>query len=156
MLTLVEDFRWFGRLFQSFGPRKERILSPRFVLWFGIRSLLNDLRVTCLCSTGKYISDMYAGAVFAKYLKISTQTLWSNLSFVGSQFMALNSAAPTCDLSPRLRQNRIHLFWAVCIFLQNFLFKQGYQAGLAKSKWGWIKALQSSLFKLLDKKLCLR
>ena len=64
------------------------------------RNLLNDLRVTLLCSTGMYISDIYAGAAFAKKLKIPTHTLCSNLSLVGNQFTALNSVAPTWDLSP--------------------------------------------------------
>ena len=39
----------------------------------------------------------------------------------------------------------MHLFWSICNFDFNLLFKLGYQAKQAQSKWGCIRELQSSL-----------
>ena len=42
----------------------------------------------------------------------------------------------------------MHLFWAACKRIFNFLFMFGYQALHAYSKKGWIIALQSNLHKV--------
>ena len=90
----LADFKEFGRVFHNLGPTYESIFKPRFVLWYGIRNLLSDLRVVWLCSTGKNISDMYKGAVSAINLKMPTHKHCSNLSLVGNQFVASNSLDP--------------------------------------------------------------
>ena len=49
-------------------------------------------------------------------------------SFKDSQLIFLNSSCPISTLSFKFRQNRVHLFWAICDFDFNLLFKLGYQA----------------------------
>ena len=57
---------------------------------------------------------------------------------------------------PIFKQNLIHLFWDVYTFLFSFFFKFVYHARQAKSKWGWISALQRRCFRDGVKKACLR
>ena len=47
----------------------------------------------------------------------------------------------------------MHLCWSICNFDFNLLFKLGYQAEQALSKWGCIIELQSNLRRVGDKNL---
>ena len=49
-------------------------------------------------------------------------------SLTGSQLIFLNSFSPICAVLFKLRPNRMHLFWSICNFDFNLLFKLGYQA----------------------------
>ena len=62
----------------------------------GTFSLNLHLRVIRLWSAGWNISSAQAGAVPLKNFMILTQIFCSTLCLVGSQFIALNSVAPTC------------------------------------------------------------
>ena len=69
----------------------------------------------------------------------------STLSFVGSQFIFLNSLALICCLELSFKQKRTHLFWVTCNFFLIFWLIKGYQEIQAYSKCGWIKELHSNL-----------
>ena len=49
-------------------------------------------------------------------------------SFTGNHLVFLNSFFPICALLFKSRQNRMHLFWSICDFEFNLLFKLGYRA----------------------------
>ena len=49
----------------------------------------------------------------------------ATLSLVGSQCILINSFIPTWALLSRFKQNLIHLFWDVWIFLTVFHLKRG-------------------------------
>ena len=59
---------------------------------------------------GLYNSDVYAGDILLKNLKIFPHRHCSNLSLVGSQFISRNSLTPTWCLFLSLRQNLILAF----------------------------------------------
>ena len=79
------------------------------------------------------------------YLKMFVATRCSTRSFVGSQFISLNSLAPIWCLELSFKQKQIHLFWVTCIFFLIFLLTKGHQETQAKSKCGWIKKLHKNL-----------
>ena len=70
----------------------------------------------------------------------------ATLFFVGSQFIDLNSVAPTCAVVFRFKKKRMHLFYADCIFLDSFLFNIGNHEV-------WIRAFRSNLRRELLRKL---
>ena len=69
----------------------------------------------------------------------------SSLSFVGSQFIFLNSLALTCCLELSFKQKRIQLFWVTCNLFLIFWLIKGYQGILALSKCSWIKEFHNNL-----------
>ena len=50
-------------------------------------------------------------------------------------------------------QKQMHLFRSICNFYFNLLFRLGYQAEHAKSKYGCIRVVQSSLGRDCNKNL---
>ena len=99
-----------------------------------------------------HISWKYRGQVFLKNLKALEHRYWLNLSEIWSQLIFSKSFIRMWLLLSSWRQYVILLFWTVCNLLLNFLFRFGYQAQQAQSKYGWIKALHKSRF-ILDKVL---
>ena len=77
----------------------------------------------------------------------------SKRSTMHSQLIFWNSFCPIRALLFKFRQDRMHLFWSICNFDFNLLFKSGYQADQALSKWGCIIELQSNLRRVGDKNL---
>ena len=59
---------------------------------------------------GAKSSFIDSGEVPFQYLKTFVATGFSTLSFVGSQFISLNSLAPICYLELSFKQKQIHLF----------------------------------------------
>ena len=93
----------------------------------------------------------YKGLKLLKYLKVIELMQYSNRSLMGSQFFFSNSVRPIWALPFKFRQEQMHLFWSICNFVFNLLFRFGYQAEQAKSKWVCIRALRSSLQRVYDK-----
>ena len=67
-----------------------------------------------------YVIYFYLALFYLVFIYIEWRSC-STLSFVGSQFISLNSLAPTWCLEFSFKQKRIHLFWVswVSYFLVN-------------------------------------
>ena len=77
---------------------------------------------------GLNISFIYKGLKSLKYLNVIELIHCSNRWFVGSQFIFSNSVKLVWVLLYKFRQKRMHLFWSICNFDFNLLFRLGYQA----------------------------
>ena len=98
----VGRFKSDARLFHIFGPWQDRHFWPVLLLRKGTFSLSLGLRVIRL-SAGWNISSALAGAVPLENFIIFTQIFCSTLCLVGSQFIDLNTVAPTCAVFFKLR-----------------------------------------------------
>ena len=86
---------------------------------------------------------MYLGAKLFKNLNTLAAMNCLTLSATGSQLIFLRCLYRIPSLLPRKRQQRIHLFCAICSLVLRSCVKFGYHALQAKSKCGWIKVLHS-------------
>ena len=69
---------------------------------------------------------MYGGLVLLQNLKDIELITYLKRSLTGSQLIFSNSFCPICALLFKFRI--MHLFWSICNFDFNLLFKLGYQA----------------------------
>ena len=75
---------------------------------------------------------MYVRDMFLKNLKIFMHKHCSNLDMVaGSQFICWNSSIPIWALFSSFKQNLMHLFWEIWIFLAKCLLRFGYHVEYA-------------------------
>ena len=129
MCTFSIVFKKSGNLFQILGAIYERF----FCLWLVFpNSWLNLNRevlvVIAFWTAGLNTSFIYKGLKLLKWLKVIELIHILNWSFMGNQFIFSNSIKPIWCLLFRFWQNPMHLFWSICNFDFNLLFRLGYQA----------------------------
>ena len=106
-----------------FGPKKDKLFCPVFVFRRSMSNAICDL-VLYLQSGGLSISWIYPVTIPLQYLKMVLAIQYSTLSLTGSQFIFLKWDGLIWDLGGKVRQKRIHLFWAFWSSSFKFLFKR--------------------------------
>ena len=128
LLSEFANFRSVGKLFQTIGVRYDKFFWPEHMFLKECFSFKTDDLVfawfwpDCLYI---YILSKYSGQVSLKNLKALEQSYWLNFSELGSQLIFSKCFTPLSLLLSSWRQYLIHLFWAVCNLLFNFLLTFG-------------------------------
>ena len=135
-----------GRLFHKEGPMYDKVFCAVLILQKGCLSFAKLFLMSILLyGASLEISCRWKGQFSLKKLKVIAFMHWWTFSLVGKQLINLNSVRNMCVILSNLRQNRIHLFFIICIFFFVFSVAFRYQAVHALSKCCLISALQSFL-----------
>ena len=134
MLTFSVVFMGSGNLFQILSATYEIFFCPWLVFWNGWLNLHKEVPVVVVFCASLNTSFTYKGLKLLKHLKVTELTHCSNQSFMGSKLISSNWGKPIWALLFKFRQTRINLFWSICNFDFNLLFRLTYQAEHARSK----------------------
>ena len=116
-----------GGLFHRQGPMYERLFCPMLVFRKGTLSLAKLLLDSVLhWGSYSYTSFKYRGQALLANINVMAFMHWWTLLLTGNQLIDSNSLLDMWCLLSSFRQNRIHLFCAICIFFFSFSLRLGY------------------------------